>query len=237
VAAVAIGITALATFVPAWRAARTSTVRALAGGAHPPRRRQTVVNLSRHLPVTLLIGLRIAARRPRRTLLGAFTIAVAVIGVITVMYAQATLNSDQPGSPIGLPDPNTQRLSEVMLALTILLTIMTAVNLIFITSITALDAKISLAVTGALGATPAQATGGLAAAQIIPALLGAVSGWPAGAALFAALDNGADSAAPPLWRLIVIIPATVLLTAALTALPAQLATRRPIAATLSSGSS
>lgn len=236
VAAVAFGITVLATFLPALRAARTSTVRALGGGTRSSRRHPRVVSVSRHLPVPLLVGMRIAAHRPRRALLGVLTVAVAVVGVVAVMYAQATLNSDQPGASTGLPDPNTQRLGQVMLALTILLTIMTMVNLIFVASTTAIDASTSLAVTRALGATPAQAAGGLAAAQIIPALLGVALGWPAGAGLFAALDSGRDSVMPPLWWLIAMIPATALLTAALTALPARLSARRPIAATLSAGS-
>jgi hypothetical protein len=236
VAVAALGITILATFVPALRAARSSTVRALDDSAHTPRHHELTVRLSAHLPTPILVGVRVAARRPRRTMLAAFTIAVTVAGIVAVMFAHATLTSDHPGVQAGLPDPDTQRLSAVMVALTVFLSIMAAVNLTFIATTTALDARITLAVTRAVGASPAQAVGGLAAAQTLPALLGVAVGWPAGAALFAALDSGGNVTSPPLWWLVAIVPATVLLTVILTAVPARHWARQPIAAALSAGS-
>jgi ABC-type lipoprotein release transport system permease subunit len=231
----AIGITIVASFVTALRAARTSTVRALDDSAHTPRRHGLTVRVSGHLPTPILVGVRVAARRPRRTLLAAFTIAVAVTGIVAVMFAQATLSSEHSGVTIGLPDPDTQRLGAVMVALTVSLAVMAAVNLVFIATTTALDARIALAVTRAMGASPGQAVGGLAAAQTLPALLGVAVGWPAGAVLFAALNSGGDAASPPLWWLIAIASVTVLFTVALTAVPARHWARRPIAATLDAG--
>ena len=68
VAAVALGVAVAATFVPAVRAARTSTVHALAGAARPPRRNRWLIAISARLPIPLLLGLRIgrppAAPRP-----------------------------------------------------------------------------------------------------------------------------------------------------------------------------
>jgi putative ABC transport system permease protein len=236
VIAVALGITVLATLVPALRAARTSTVWALQAGARTPRRHSLTVRVSAHLPTAILVGVRIAARRPRRTLLAAFTIAVAVTGIVAVLFAHATLAGELPGGQTSLPDPNTARLTTVMLALTVSLAVMAAVNLIFVATTTALDARIALAVIQALGASPGQAVGGLAAAQILPAILGIAAGWPAGIALFEALDSGSNTARPPLWFLIAIVPGAVLLTTALTSLPAERWTRRSIAATLNAGS-
>ncbi len=66
VVAVALAVALAATFGPAIRAARTSTVSALADAARPPRRRARLIALSARLPVPLLLGLRLAARRPRR---------------------------------------------------------------------------------------------------------------------------------------------------------------------------
>src|SRR5690348_6850320 len=74
-AAVALAVALAATLVPAIRAARTSTVSALADAARPPRRRPALIALSARLPVPLLLGLRLVARRPRRALLGAASIA------------------------------------------------------------------------------------------------------------------------------------------------------------------
>ncbi|MGH9230089.1 MAG: FtsX-like permease family protein [Acidimicrobiales bacterium] len=70
VPAVAVGVAAAATFVPAIRAARTSTVRALADTVRAPRRTAWLIAISTRLPVPLLLGLRAAARRPRRIVLG-----------------------------------------------------------------------------------------------------------------------------------------------------------------------
>ena len=71
VAAAALTVAMIATLVPAIRAARTSTIRALAGAARPPRRRAGLIAASARLPVPLLLGLRLAARRPRRAVLSA----------------------------------------------------------------------------------------------------------------------------------------------------------------------
>ena len=62
VTAVALGVAVLATFVPAVRAARTSTIHALANAARPPRRTAWLIAVSARLPVPLLFGMRVAAR-------------------------------------------------------------------------------------------------------------------------------------------------------------------------------
>ncbi|HEY3684504.1 MAG TPA: FtsX-like permease family protein [Streptosporangiaceae bacterium] len=69
VTAVALGVAVVATAVPAVRAARSSTVSALADAARPPRRTGWLIALSRRLPVPLLLALRVTARRPRRVVL------------------------------------------------------------------------------------------------------------------------------------------------------------------------
>ena len=74
-----------------------STVRALADAARTPRRGKALIALSAHLPAPLLVGLRIAARRPRRTILGVCTIAIAICGMVVVMCAQTKLDDEGPG--------------------------------------------------------------------------------------------------------------------------------------------
>jgi putative ABC transport system permease protein len=69
VTAVALGVAVVATVVPAVRAARSSTVNALADSARPPRRTGWLIAISARLPVPLLLALRVAARRPRRVVL------------------------------------------------------------------------------------------------------------------------------------------------------------------------
>jgi putative ABC transport system permease protein len=78
----------------------------------------------------------------------------------------------------------------------------------------------------------------MAAAQVLPALASAVLGvFPGGFALFAAINTitGGDSgrATLPLpWQLLALVLATVLVVAALTAVPACLGARRPVTETL-----
>jgi putative ABC transport system permease protein len=228
VTAVALGVAAIATFVPAVRAARTSTVQALADAARPPRRMPWLIAISARLPVTLLLGLRVAARRPRRAVLSAASIFVAVTGIVAVLAARAQFGHD--AELVGGTDPTTDRFNQVMLVLTVSLVALAAVNAIVVTWATALDAKHSSALARTLGATPQQVSTGLSAAQVLPALVGAGLGIPGGLALFAALGGGGDGATgPPLWQLLAVIPVTVLVIAALTAVPARMSARRPVA--------
>jgi putative ABC transport system permease protein len=233
VTAVALAVAVAATFVPAVRAARTSTVRALADSARAPRRTAWLIALSARLPVPLLLGLRAAARRPRRATLGVMSIAISVSGVVAALTAHAQLNTDQPGAGSALNSFRADRLDQVLLVITITLVTLAAVNAIFITWATALDARRSSALARALGATPQQVSAGLSASQVLPALAGAALGIPGGIGLFAAVSD-TDTIVPPLWQLLAVVPATVLVIAALTAIPARLGARRPIAEILAS---
>ena len=229
VTAVALGVAALATVVPAVRAARTSAVRALADAPRPPRRTPRVTAVSARLPVPLLLGLRVAARRPRRVVLSAVSIAVTVSGIVLALAAHATIERD--AQLVGAADPSDVKPYRVLLVLTVTLVVLAAVNAVFVTWATALDARHSSALARALGATPQQVGAGLSAAQVLPALAGAALGLAGGLALLAAL--GADEmAGPPPWQLLAVVPGTVLVTAALTAVPARLGARRPAAEVL-----
>jgi putative ABC transport system permease protein len=227
VTTVALGVAVAATFVPAVRAARTSTVRALADSARAPRRTAWLIAITARLPVPLLLGLRVAARRPRRVVLGLVSIAITVCGIVAALAAGAdpALVEDRGSSIKG------EGMDQVLLVITITLVALAAVNAIFITWATALDAKHSSALARALGATPQQVSTGLSAAQVLPALAGAALGIPGGLALFAAVSSD-ETANPPLWQLLAVVPVTVLVVAALTTIPARLGARRPPAETL-----
>ena len=227
VTAVAVGVAVAATFVPAVRAARTSTVRALADSVRAPRRTAWLIAVSARLPVPLLLGLRVAARRPRRVVLAVVSMAITVCGIVAALAAQAdpALIEDR-GSTI-----KGEGLDQVLLVITITLVALAAINAIFITWATALDAKHASALARALGATPQQVSTGLSAAQVLPALAGAALGIPGGLALFNAVSSD-QTANLPLWQLLAVVPVTVLVTAALTTIPARLGARRPAAETL-----
>lgn len=229
VTAVALGVAVVATFVPAVRAARTSTVLALADSARPPRRTPWMITISARLPVPLLLGLRVAARRPRRIVLGAVSVFVTVSGIVAVLAA----HSDLVDGSSGLDKARIDRFDQALLVISITAVALAAVNAIFITWATALDARHTSALARALGATPAQVSAGLAAAQVLAALAGAILGIPGGIGLFAVADPDATTI-PPLWSLLAVIPGTVVVVAALTTIPARLGARRPVAEILRS---
>jgi ABC-type lipoprotein release transport system permease subunit len=236
VTAVALGVAVVATVVPAVRAARSSTVNALADSARPPRRTGWLIAISARLPVPLLLALRVAARRPRRVVLGVVSIAITVSGIFVALVIDAFLTTQPPAS--GYADAQVELLRQVLLVVMVILVSLAAVNAIFITWATVLDNRHSSALARALGATPRQVSSALAAAQVLPALVGAILGvFPGGFALFAAINaiTGGDSdraTLPSLWQLLTVVLATVLVVAALTAVPARLGGRRPVTETL-----
>ena len=235
VTAVALGVAVVATAVPAIRGARSSTVSALADAARPPRRTGWLITLSARLPVPLLLALRVAGRRPRRVVLAVVSIMVTISGMYVLLVLNAFLG-DQPGTGT-YSEAQVTVLRHVLAVWTVILLCLAAVNAIVITSATVLDNRHSSALARALGATPQDVTVALAAAQVLPALLGAVLGiFPGGVLLFAAITSitGGDSnnAAPMAWQVLALILATVLAVAALTAVPAHLGGRRPVTAAL-----
>jgi putative ABC transport system permease protein len=233
VVAVALLVAVVATVVPAIRGARTSTVGALNGAARLPRRRPVVTRLSARMPVPLLLGLRLAARRPRRTVLSVASVAVTVTGVVTVLMAHAKFDA-RPAAFGELANPMNDRVGQVMTVLTVALVVLAAVNALLITWATVLDARRSSALTRALGSTPGQVSAGLAVAQMLPALAGAIVGIPAGLLLYASVKHGTSMAYPPAWWLAAVVIATPLVVGVLTAIPARLAARESVAPVLQS---
>ncbi len=236
VTGVALAVAVVATFIPAVRAARSSTVNALADAPRPPRRLGWLIAVSARLPVSLMLATRVAARRPRRVVLGVISIAITVSGVYVLLILNAFL-STQPGEG-GYDADQVRVLRHVLLVWTVVLLSLTAVNAIVITWATVLDNRRSSALTRALGATPGAVSTALAAAQVLPALIGAILGvFPAGFALFYGINGiaGGDSSKatfPSLWQNVSLVLASVVVVAALTMVPASLGARRPVTETL-----
>jgi ABC-type antimicrobial peptide transport system permease subunit len=227
---VALAVASASTLVPAIRAARMSTVSALADTARLPKRRDWLIRLSRKLPVPALFGLRLVARRPRRAIFSAASIAVAVMGLVAALaiHAAVDIKFSHFGSSGGLVDPDVPRAEQVLTAITISLVALAALTVIFAALATVLDARRAAAVTLALGATPQQVRAGLIMAQIIPALPGAILGLPLGLGLFKVAGRGLSGLPPVLW-LVAAVLGTVVVVAALTSVPARIGLRRPVA--------
>ena len=233
---VALAVATASTLVPAMRAARISTVRLLAGTVRSPRRQAWLIKLSSALPVPLLLGLRLVARQPRRTLLSgaSFTVTAATITAVLVYHATVHHDALRAGPYSGAADPGQARVSQVLLVVTVIMVILAAANALFTTWATVLDARRFSAIARSLGTTPRQAAGSLLVTQLLPALAGALLGIPAGMALYAAVQKQGSQAGLPLLWLLFLVLGMLAAVAALTAVPAGIGTRQPIAQILQS---
>ncbi|MEU7858787.1 FtsX-like permease family protein [Nonomuraea sp. NPDC049141] len=222
-------VAALSTLGPTVRALRTATVPALADIAQRPRRRALSTPLSAWLPTPVMLGLRLIARRPGRAVLHACGTATTV----TMLTAGLTLNA-QPSKGYGptLSNLRDDQARELLLAVTAVLIALAAVNIITLTWTLAVEARVNMAITRALGATPGQVSAGLAVAQLLPALPGAVVGAPMGIVLYWAFSVG-ELVLPSIGWVLAAALATLLATVALASVPARFAARRPVAQTLS----
>jgi len=233
VVGVAVAVALAATLVPAIRGARTSTIRALNDAAHPPRRRPLLIALSARLPLPLLLGLRLVARRTRRTILtcASLTIAVAmVVAVLAVQHRIQLTDREQwalfAGAAVGA------RATHVMLLLSSVLVALAAISATFTAWATVIDARGSTALMRALGATPRQISAGFTAAQLLPGALAALAGIPAGLLLYELAGGHLGNATPPVLWLVAVIPGTLIAVAVVTAIPARIGARRSVAEVL-----
>ncbi|MBY8338546.1 ABC transporter permease [Streptomyces spinosirectus] len=228
----ALATATLTTLAPTLRALRTATVKALADPARTPRHRPRSTAVSAVLPTSLLLGVRLVARRPGRAFLHACGTATTQTGItfLLLVYADRTQGYDLGATT--LTDLRMVHGRHVLLALTVVMAVLALVNTVTITWTTALEARPTMAVARTFGATPAQITAGLSLAQLLPALLGVLGGMP----LLLLLPLVSDQPSyPPAWLLLSAALAPLLATVALTAVPARLAARRSVTEALGVG--
>jgi putative ABC transport system permease protein len=231
----AIAVAIVATLVPALRASRTSTVNALADAARSPRRARWTIALSSRLPVPVLLGMRLAGRRRRRAVLSAASVAVTVGSLVAVLMFRDHANSLHTSGGLGglyrfsgPGDPLWERGIDVLLVFTIALVLLALVNAVLVTWATVQDARHASAIERALGASPGQVGLALVVAQILPAVPGAILGIPVGLGLYEAVGRH-SSAVPSLPGLLGVLIVTLVVVGILTAIPARLGARWPVA--------
>jgi putative ABC transport system permease protein len=228
-----VALVALSTMVPALRAVRSSTVRSLANPAKPPHRSRLAMALSRRLPAPLLLGLRLSARRPGRAMLSATGLAVTVAAVVVALWMEAGIRGDtaQVSEALGEHAITYDKLRVVTYTFIAALLALALVNALLVAWATALDNARASSLFRVLGATPRQIASGLTIAGVLPAALAVVVGVPLGFAVFnaaaAAAGDGRTNPTPTATGLILLLPATLLLVAVLTAVPSRIAARRP----------
>jgi len=232
---VAAAVAVAATIAPAIRGARASTIRALNDPAHPPRRRPWLIAISAALPVPLLLGLRLVARRTRRTVLTSASLMIAVAMVVAALTVQHDLAvTYQQQAHVGgfLISSSIGSANHVLVMLSVILVILAAISATFTAWATVIDAQRSTALARALGATPRQISAGLTAAQLVPGLAAACVGIPAGLLLFGLAGGNLSDASPPLLWMLAVIPGTLIAVAAVTAIPARIGANRSVAEVL-----
>jgi putative ABC transport system permease protein len=236
VIAVAAAVAAAATLLPAIRAARTTTMSALSDAPHPPSRAPGVITFSARLPLPLLFGLRLAGRRPKRTMLTLASMTVAVAWVVAALTLWHQVNFISRATAITAPDEYhpTNPFTHVITVVSVALVILAAITAIFTTWTTVIDAERPSALARAFGATPRQIATGLTVSQLVPGLAAACLGIPTGLLLYAAVGGRLGPAAPRLPSLLAVIPGTMLAVTLLTAIPSALGARRSIVAALRS---
>jgi putative ABC transport system permease protein len=130
--------------------------------------------------------------------------------------------------------PVAIRDEQMLSVLTVALLALAVLNAIVTTWATVLDARQSSALARALGATPRQLTAAVSAAQLLPALPGALLGIPLGIGLFAAANGAGTVTIPPASWLLAAVLGTLVAVAGLSTIPARLGARRPVAEILQS---
>ncbi|GAA4199102.1 ABC transporter permease [Actinocatenispora rupis] len=235
VGTLALLVALLTTLGPAVRVARTATVPALAGTARPLQHPAGLTGLAGWLPVPVMLGLRLAARRVRRAVLAAAGLATAaapVAGLLTWHFQTDDIPWYGDDFIMAQRALRLGRTHHTIVVLAVALLVLAALNTVVITWSTALDARRSLAVARAFGATPGQVTGALAIAQLPSAVAGVAIGMPVGVGLYWLVAP--TTVTPPGWSLLLTGAAVVLGAAVLATVPARIGARRPVARILGS---
>ncbi|MBB2743998.1 UNVERIFIED_ORG: putative ABC transport system permease protein [Microbispora rosea subsp. rosea] len=209
---------------PAVRAARRSTVQTLADPAHTLTRHPRLNAVTAYLPTSLLLGVRLLARRPGRAALAAAGTAATTIMVTALLTFHAELDATPAFKRFGPIEVRTDQTGQVLLAVTFALVALSTLNTVLLSWGTAVQARRALTITRTLGATPGQVVAAHCVTQLLPAVPGVAAGIPAGLGLYWFF---ATPVTPPGSWLLTAALAILLAIAVLTALPAWVHTREP----------
>ncbi|MQY13853.1 hypothetical protein SRB5_40090 [Streptomyces sp. RB5] len=218
---------------PALRATRFSTVHALADPAHLLTHHPRLNAVTAYLPTSLLLGVRLLARRPGRAVLAGAG-AAATAAMITALLAWYTALAAAPDAlRFGPLEVRTDRTGQTLLAVTLTLVALSTLNTVLLGWSTAVQARRALTISRTLGATPGQVVTALCVAQLLPAVPGVAVGMPAGLGLYWLFG---ETYTPPASWLLAAAAGILAAVAALTALPAWVHSRSPAAGVLHSES-
>jgi ABC-type lipoprotein release transport system permease subunit len=214
------------------RSSRFSVLQAIQSGAPTPALRsrlaRTIARSS--LPLPLILGLQdLLARRHRALRLGG-AIALAGAAIVFALSMKATLDAQ----PAGEPSDVGAELPVLVYALDAVLLLITATTLAAVALLSVRERIRDYGVLKTIGLTPRQITSSLVGAHAVLALIAAALSIPIGIGLYLAVYQGTggdseDLVMAPWWWLALVPIGTLLMVAAVTGLPARLATRIPTA--------
>jgi len=221
----ALAVVLIGTLGPVLRAARVSTVHALADAPSAPVHRSGLASMTAYLPTSLLLGVRLLARRPGRAALTCLGAAATSLMITALLTFHATPSRPLDLGPSALPNVRDGQAGHILLAVTIILGTLSTLNTLILGWSSAAQARRALAVARALGTTPGQVVTALCVAQLLPALPGIVLGIPAALGLYWVF--GASIAPPSAAWLSTATLVVLVAIGALTALPAGAHVRLP----------
>jgi hypothetical protein len=203
---------------------------ALNDPAHAPRRRSRWIATSARLPVSLLLGLHLVARRTRRSVLTGVSLMIAVAMIVATLELQHNIDTKSdvhaPTGFVILTNLVANSVSHVVFVLSAILVVLAAINAIFTTWATVIDAgKVQRTQPSARRYTTASRHRNDDSSADISGLAAACLGIPAGIGLYA-LAGGGSASLPILWSL-AVTPAALIVVATLTAIPARIGANRP----------
>jgi putative ABC transport system permease protein len=214
------------------RSTRFSALHAIQSGARTPTPRsrlaRTVARVP--LPVALSLGVRDLLAERRRALRLGGAIALTVAAVVFALSMQASLDA----RPAGEPSDVTDELPILVYTLDVVLLAITATTLVAVALLSVRERIRDYGVLKTIGLTPRQLASSLVGAHAAVALLAALVAIPAGLGLYRIVyaiagGDSADLVLAPWWSLALVPIGAPLLVAAVTGLPARLASRIPAA--------
>jgi putative ABC transport system permease protein len=214
------------------RSTRFSALHAIQSGARTPAPRSRLAHRVARvpLPVALSLGVKDLLAERRRALRLGGAIALTGAAIVFALSMQASLDA----RPAGEPSDVTDELPVLVYTLDVVLLAITATTLVAVALLAVRERIRDYGVLKTIGLTPRQIASSLVGAHAAVALLAALVAIPAGLGLYrivygiAGGDN-ADLVLAPWWSLALVPIGAPLLVAAVTGLPARLASRIPAA--------
>jgi putative ABC transport system permease protein len=189
------------------------------------------------MPLTGVLGLRSAWRRPSRLVTNAagLTLAVALIVVASGLRSipnRTAITPSGPGTALGGNAVGAlyHQVQVIVLATAALLVVLGVINAVIVASFAARDSARDHAMLRAIGATPRQTVVSLLVSQLGACVLAIVVGIPLGLGVWRLIDNGdLPKMSVPVTDLALVAIATALIFTAAVSLPAWRFAQRSVA--------